>query len=108
MPHGTENLVDIGEKPSEVSPKNEKYYPSIRIPIDKLPGIKGKEVGDKIALYSMGSVRSIDEDGVNVEIRQVGDVQQLSEKEYLSKTDDEKDEIDAKNLEDKNTAHKEE
>lgn len=107
MPEGTK-LIDIGEKPSEVSPKNEKYYPSIRIPVDKLPSLKGKEVGEKVAFYGMGSIRSIDEDGVSVEVRQVGDVRQLTEKEYLAKTDDEKDDIDSKDLEQKNSAHKEE
>ena len=101
MPQDTKNLVDLGQKPTEVSPKNEKYYPSINIPLDKMPELKGKDVGDKIALYVIGAVKGIHEEGVSIEIRQAGAMRKLTEEEYLSKSDEEKDDIDAEDLESK-------
>lgn len=101
MPHGTKDLFDLGEKFSTPTTTNEKFYQTIKIPKDKLKGLEGKDIGDKVALYVVGPIKNIGEDGVSIEMRQAGDVRKLTDEEYLSKSDEEKDEIDEKNLKEK-------
>lgn len=92
-------MVDLGHKPMEVSPKGEKYYPSITIPLELVKG--EKEIGTKVSLHVVGNIESIAEEGLRIELKKAGSMK-MSEKEYLSMSDDKKDEYDEKELKDKN------
>ena len=107
---------DLGRKPSEVTaeePSEKKiYYPSISISTEDVEGLELK-IGQKVKL--VGLVTGKDEhkrDDKKKETRYNIDIEQLnkgySEEEYMDKTDEEKDDIDAKDLKEKAEEKKEE
>ena len=84
--------------------KKEIYYPSIHISTEDVEGLDLK-LGDKVKL--VGVVTGVDERKKDEEKKKIHydiDIEQLnsgiSEKEYLDKPDNEKDEIDEKDIKD--------
>ena len=107
---------NLGRKRSELTSleepdKNKIHYPSIYIDTDEIKGLDLK-MGEKVNL--VGVVAGRDEHKRDDEKKKVSyniDIQQLNkgytEEEYSKLSDEEKDDADAKDLEEKNTGHKE-
>lgn len=84
-------MVDVGHsygaELATAPPKNEKFYPSLRLDVDDLPGLG--EVGDEVTLVIKCKVKSMrdDEQGlsVEVEVRKCG----VAEKETKKNSADE-------------------
>ena len=105
------NLGHKMESPAVAGPsedKNKIYYPSINISTEDVEGLELK-IGQKVKL--VGLVTGKDEhkrDDKKKEIRYNIDIEQLnkgySEDEYMGMSDEEKDDADAKDLEEKRKA----
>ena len=101
---------DLGRKPSEtkeISPPSEKeiYYPSINVNTEDIKGLDLK-MGEKVKLIGIVSARNEHKrDDEKKEVRYEIDIKQLNkgytEEEYSAMSDDEKDDADAKDLEEK-------
>jgi len=100
------NLGHKMEQPTEAGisseDKKEIYYPSIHISTKDVEGLDLK-LGDKVKL--VGVVTGVDERKKDEEKKKIYydiDIEQLnsgiSEKEYLDKPDNEKDDIDEKDI----------
>ena len=91
-------------QPCEASPegKNEKYYPSIDLTLTQLPILENKHIGNGVSLHLVGKIKGIREQKVKdktevryeIELRQCGEMGAVSKEDYMSMSDDDKDQHD--------------